>query len=57
MSKQALLKKIATIQGKIQSLWASVGTDYGMHCQTITRELNELEKKIERGEVKPANKK
>jgi hypothetical protein len=57
MSKQSVLKKIATIQGKIQGLWAVLETDYGMHCQTITKELNELEKKIERGEVKPANKK
>lgn len=52
-TKAQLIKQIETIQSKMQSLWAKLGTDYGMHCQTITRELNALEKKIESGEVKP----
>jgi hypothetical protein len=52
-TKAALIKKIETIQSKMQSLWADLGTDNGLHCQTITRELAELEKAIERGEIKP----
>jgi hypothetical protein len=56
MSKQRLLKKIATIQNKVQELWAAIGTDYGMCCQSVMRELNHLEKRIESGEVKPSKK-
>lgn len=56
MSKNRLIKKIDTIQSKVQSLWAQIGTDYGLHCQTIGRELNELQKKIESGEVKKLKK-
>lgn len=51
-SKTALIKKIEVIQGKIQSLWAQLGTNGGMNCQTASREMGALKKKIERNEIK-----
>jgi ElaB/YqjD/DUF883 family membrane-anchored ribosome-binding protein len=47
MNKQAI-KKIETIQGKIQALWAELGSLAGSNCQTAARELEELRKKLER---------
>lgn len=52
MSKRRVLKKLQTIQGKVMELWQELGTSQGTHCQIITRELAELEKKIERGSIK-----
>jgi len=52
MNTLALIKKIETIQGKITALAQSMGKDYGLHCQTIGRELNQLQKKLESGEIK-----
>jgi len=56
MSKRKLIKRIDTLQIKNQELWAKIETDYGQHCQTIGRELSELQKKIESGETKPIKK-
>lgn len=53
MNKYNLLKRITTIQSKMQDLYSAIGTNGGMHCQTIMRELAQLEKKIEMNEIKP----
>lgn len=52
MNKQSALKKIETLKSKVQSLWAELGPDFGTDCQTIGRQLNILQNKIERWKKK-----
>jgi hypothetical protein len=52
-TKGQLLRQLETIQYKVMALWQDLGPDNATYCQTATRVLADLQRAIERGEIKP----